>query len=181
MYRNLIITSIITSTLIFSGCVMSPQPNGGVDSNSTEGGKGTQLLSMLSGALLGAGAVYLRNSLKAHDSDETEEEREAREERESKQMLAGFVAGGAVGYVVGGKLADMQKRYKGEENKLIARIIDIDNESEELKEKNHNLMSEVDNLDNKITRLETNRVIKGENRAQLKQNLIAQLQTKKAK
>ena len=179
MYKKIIITSTLVSTLIFTGCV-TPKPDEG-DNNTTKAGKGTQLMSMLGGAILGATGVYITNAIKGHDKDETKKEKKARENRERNQILAGAVVGGAVGYVVGGKLADMQKRYKGEENRLISQIIDIEKESEELKRKNSNLTSELNQLDGQITTLQTDRITKAQSKADLKRDLITQLESKKAK
>ncbi|HIP12851.1 MAG TPA: hypothetical protein EYG73_09065 [Arcobacter sp.] len=176
-----IIKPILISTLLFSGCVTPNKPSASNNSDQQEAGKGTQFMAALGGAIIGGLGVYLGNKLKTVDKDETEEEKENREKKERKQILAGFLIGGTAGYIVGGKLADMQKRYKGEEEVLISKILTIDEESEDLKNKSNTLSSELNELENQFINLKKIKYEKSANNTRLKKKFISQLTLKKQK
>jgi len=175
-----IISLSLISTLSFTGCMTPNIPSTTNKNNKTqEGGEGTQLMSTLGGALMGVLSVYVGNKIKNIDKKETQEEKEIREEKEKKQMLGGFLIGGAAGYFIGGKLADMQKRYKGEEEVLISKILKIDKLSDDLKNKNKNLLYELNELENKFTNLKSMKHEQNSNKLKLKRQLISKLTIKK--
>lgn len=77
-----------------------------------------------------------------------------------KALKASKFGGNASGYFVGKKLSDMQKRYKEKEEELISNILQIDEESTELKEKNSQLLVELSSMQEKIEELNENKQIK---------------------
>ncbi len=77
-----------------------------------------------------------------------------------KALKASRFGGNASSYFVGKKLSDMQKRYKEKEQELISNIIQIDEESTELKKKNGQLLVELISIQEKIKELEENKQIK---------------------
>jgi len=175
MYKKQIVSlSVVTSLLMFSGCVNTGLGNlgstlmGGLTDNNTtassnstsEGGDNTAMQSASGGALLvGIGTYFKTGSM--------------------KKALIGAAAGAAAGYLIGTHLASMQKNYKGQEEQLISNIIDIDKETSELETKNNDLSSELTSIEAEITKLQNNKTIKNTNKIALKSQLKSDLASKK--
>jgi len=77
-----------------------------------------------------------------------------------KALKATKFAGNASGYHVGEKLAIIQKKYKDKEESLIEKILQIDTESNELKEKILQLTENLVTMQEEIENLEKNKIKK---------------------
>jgi uncharacterized protein YoxC len=137
------------------------------DSNTTEeGGEGTALQSAAGGALLGGAIAYWQTG------------------GDMKKVALIATAGAAVGYLIGQKLAEIQKNYKGEENALISNIIKVEEESINLRAKNEELTGSINAIENEITILKENKLLNAKkktaltNQLQEKRNSLESLLTK---
>ncbi|SFV51378.1 hypothetical protein MNB_SV-12-1006 [hydrothermal vent metagenome] len=98
-----------------------------------------------------------------------------------KALNASRFGGNASSYFVGKKLSDMQKRYKAKEKELIANILKIDVESNELREKNSQLVIELKSMQKKIEALKADKQLKESQKVMKQTSLKTKLQEKKVR
>ena len=170
---------MIAPLTLFMGCINPNLTKNNENNNNAkeEGGQGTQLMSTLGGALLGALTTYVGSEISGFANQETDEEKKERQEKLKDKVMVGALVGAAAGYVIGGELAKMQSNYKGQENQLISEIINIDSESKLLQTKNDALSISISKIENEITELENSKSLKKANKI----NLVNKLNEKKRK
>jgi len=98
-----------------------------------------------------------------------------------KALNASRFGGNASSYFVGKKLSDMQKRYKAKEEELIANILKIDVESSELREKNSQLLVELNSMQKKIEALKADKQLKESQKVLKQASIKTKLQEKKVR
>jgi len=160
MFRKKIIVSVIVSGLLLTSCASTSGPE------NAEGGEGTQAEATGIGALFGAGVAVVDSLLKGKKPS-------------WKKIATGAAVGALAGYVIGGELAEMQKGYKGKEKELIAKILEVNEESKELATKNDKLVSELSDIENKISSLEEAKSLGTKDKAKQKSKLRAKLRANK--
>lgn len=96
-----------------------------------------------------------------------------------KTFEATKFGGNASGYFVGKKLSDIQKKYKDKEEVLISQIIQIDEESTDLQTKNTQLNNNLLQLEENIKTIENNKILKESEKKS--QQLLIRKQLKKEK
>ena len=152
MYRKRTIL-LLTSITLFVGCASASKALSDFRNKSSEGGDNTALQASIVGGVVIGGLSYLSS-----DKDGT-------------TTLIGATGGAVGGYMIGRKLAKMQKRYKGEENELIANIIEIDDESKALEKKNLQLSRDIAIIEEKIELLDKQKSSKNREKQLLKSTL----------